>query len=431
MRADNKILITAQDYTEVIDHENVLEEMQKTAKIGFWSVDLAKGIPWWSSGTYRIHKVSPDEEFELGGAIDFYVGESKDRLIADFGACASEGTPFDGVYRFKNAKGELLWVRSIGQAIRDSEGKVHNVSGLFQDVTREKEVENEITAVKDRLALAFGASGMGVWEFNVAEQTLIWDDRIYQIYGISREQYPKPIDAWESVVLEEDQRVANRIFEEAIQNKQLFDTSFRIRWSDGSLRHIKSMGKLNFDENGQPTRILGVNWDITDSVNQQEQLRLARDKAQKANRAKSEFLSNMSHEIRTPMNGILGFLELLLEGDLREDQRSQLEIIQKSGNSLLSIINDILDYSKIEAGHLKIKRKATPIRDLICDIENIFKPIVESKDLSLKFHYDFIQQEEYWLDPLRINQILTNLIGNAVKFTNRGRIDVFIEYDEH
>jgi signal transduction histidine kinase/DNA-binding NarL/FixJ family response regulator len=154
----------------------------------------------------------------------------------------------------------------------------------------------------------------------------------------------------------------------------------------------------------------------------EKELLEARRKAEEANRAKSEFLANMSHEIRTPMNAILGFSEILMDSVKDEENRLHLSTIMSSGRTLLSIINDILDLSKIESGHMEVSEENVPLHSTLKEIIQTFHPKTEEKNLNLDLEITPGVPETIYLDDMRLRQILFNLMGNAVKFTRQGYI---------
>ncbi|MAY87708.1 MAG: hybrid sensor histidine kinase/response regulator [Pseudooceanicola sp.] len=190
-----------------------------------------------------------------------------------------------------------------------------------------------------------------------------------------------------------------------------------IRWWNGmSFRLI--------DQRGPGGDMVSIALDITATVRYEEQLKAARDAAETASRAKSSFLANMSHEIRTPMNGVVGMAELLMESDLSEEQRLYASTIHTSAEALLRIINDILDYSKIEAEKLVLHPQDFDLEHCVHDIVTMLQPVTHGKDVDLLVDYDLFLPTRFIADPGRVRQILINLVGNAVKFTRKGHVAV-------
>ena len=186
-----------------------------------------------------------------------------------------------------------------------------------------------------------------------------------------------------------------------------------------------------YDENGALEYLLGTSVDITSEKQRDtalELMRLAKDSAEEASEAKEQFLANMSHEIRTPMNGIIGMCELLQETTLTDRQRLYSETISGSANALLDIINDVLDFSKIQAGKLSIHDEPFSLRRVVHEAQTLLSVRAESKGLAFDVEYDKSVPANFVGDASRIRQVLLNLFNNAIKFTEHGRIDVRVGY---
>ncbi|WP_289043968.1 ATP-binding protein [uncultured Aliiroseovarius sp.] len=188
-----------------------------------------------------------------------------------------------------------------------------------------------------------------------------------------------------------------------------------LRLWDGT--HIKMVDRRSRDGD-----MVSLGLNITETITYQAELRDARHRAEAANRAKSTFFANMSHEIRTPMNGVVSMAEIMAEGDLDDEQRLYVSTIRKSGEALLTIINDVLDYSKIEAAKLTLHPEPFDLERMILDVMTLLQPTVQEKGIQLLLDFDLFMPASFIGDVVRIRQILTNLIGNAVKFTSTGHV---------
>ncbi|MFZ4707674.1 MAG: histidine kinase dimerization/phospho-acceptor domain-containing protein, partial [Bacteroidales bacterium] len=294
------------------------------------------------------------------------------------------------------------------------------------DITKRKQAEEELKHLYSRLSLSVRTGGVGIWEYDIANDTILWDDQMYVLYGISKNDFGGVYEAWQSGLHPEDAAQGDAETQMALSGEKEYDTSFRIVWPDGSIRYIRAIGIVLRNNDGQPVRMIGTNWDITDQKKAEQELIFAKEKAEESDRLKSAFLANMSHEIRTPMNGILGFSELLKTPGLTGDEQQEyIRIIEKSGKRMLNIINDIVDISKIEAGLMKVEIRESNINEKIEYIYTFFKPETEAKGLKLSFNNSLPAKEAtITTDREKIYAILTNLVKNAIKYTEKGEIEI-------
>lgn len=290
----------------------------------------------------------------------------------------------------------------------------------IRDITEQKEIEAKILDTTLKLELATTASKQGIWRLNFATNSLELDDNMYKIYGITPQKDINNYELWSNAVLEEDLPIVEEKINIAKDTNGTFDTIFRIkRFDNNEIRYIKVSAICQFDENGDKIAMVGSSIDITE-------LEIAKIKSQKANEAKSKFLANMSHEIRTPLNGIIGLINLVLDTPLNPLQNDYLNKAIQASNSLLNIINDILDYSKIEIGKLDILKEPFYLNQLLENISNIFGYKIYEKGLEFSFTVDPKINNNLIGDSLRLTQILNNFIGNAIKFTQKGYVHVDI-----
>ena len=290
----------------------------------------------------------------------------------------------------------------------------------IRDITEQKEIEAKILDTTLKLELATTASKQGIWRLNFATNSLELDDNMYKIYGITPQKDINNYELFRNRILKEDLPIVEEKINIAKDTNGTFDTIFRIkRFDNNEIRYIKVSAICQFDENGDKIAMVGSNIDITE-------LEIAKIKALKANEAKSKFLANMSHEIRTPLNGTIGLINLVLDTPLNPLQNDYLNKAIQASNSLLNIINDILDYSKIEIGKLDILKEPFYLNQLLENISNIFGYKIYEKGLEFSFTVDPKINNNLIGDSLRLTQILNNFIGNAIKFTQKGYVHVDI-----
>lgn len=217
---------------------------------------------------------------------------------------------------------------------------------------------------------------------------------------------------------------------EVLRNQKPLTREEHIQLGDGNRNFVTTRFPL-LDENGVLYATCTIVADITQEKLADDALRKAVETAERASQIKSEFLANMSHEIRTPMNAIMGMNEILKATPLDEEQRRYLDICHKASETLLAIIDDVLDISKIEAGHLKIEYSDFKLRELIDDTIKISGFRTASKGLKITHDFDSSLHDFFSGDPYRVRQILMNLVGNAIKFTEKGEIKISVSANSH
>lgn len=300
-----------------------------------------------------------------------------------------------------------------------------DVVAIYNDVTRQINMENEFRVNAERLRLAMEATSDGLWDFDVRSGELYWSPKAFAMLGYKVDEIPISHEAWLAMVHHDDRDKVETVVEAVLSenDRNAFNYEFRCRTRDGGWKWIASRGRsVAFDELGHVLRVTGTHSDITESKRIENELRQAKEQAEAANVAKSQFLANMSHEIRTPMNGIIGMTDLALMTDLDNEQKEYLGLIKKSADSLLRIINDILDFSKIEAGKVALARVPFKLKDICDEVLALFSINSTQKGLEVFRELDSSVPEYIIGDPIKLRQIITNLLGNAVKFTDKGSI---------
>jgi len=433
-------LTTMADITErkqaeesVREHEHLLRDIFENTLSGFWDWDINNNTEYLSPTFKRMFGYADDEMENSPQAwqnIMFpedlpSVFKAFDRHVKSRGQ-----DPFYNEVRYWHRDGSTVWVICAGRVVRWTEDwKPVRMVGCHIDITQRKRSEEDLQISTLRLSLATRAANVGVWEWDIVQNNLVWDDQMYALYGITRETFGGAYESWRSGLHPDDEKRGDEEIQQALAGEKEFNTEFRVVWPDGSVHNIRAMSIVIRGDDGKPLRIIGTNWDITEQKKNEEVLHLAKVQAEAASKAKSEFLANMSHEIRTPLNGVIGFTELLMQTPLNELQLQYAQNANVSGKALLGIINDILDFSKIEAGKLELEIIETDLVELVGQAMDIIKFQAAQKGLELLLDVQPGLPRMAKVDPLRLKQILTNLLGNAVKFTEQGEVELCLSHE--
>lgn len=317
--------------------------------------------------------------------------------------------------RYVRKDGQRVWARLTVSLVRDEAGAPQFFISHVQDMSAKKAGEAERQRLTDRATLATQAARIGIWEWELDTNALSWSPEMFDLFRVTDPGIPLDFDFFSRNLHEDDKEPLSASIAEALETGAL-DTEFRIRCLDGDIRIIKVLAKVYRSANGTAKRLIGANWDITEARN----LSL---RAEAASRAKSQFLAVMSHEIRTPMNGILGMAQAMRADDLPAVQRQRVNVIAECGESLLTILNDILDLSKVEAGKLEIEAVPFDLRRVLNGVVASYATDAEDRglDLTLDLH---AAEGLYRGDPTRLRQVMANLVSNALKFTERGEVSM-------
>ena len=304
---------------------------------------------------------------------------------------------------------------------------VANTVALAIEAADRQKAEQALRTSQARLTMTVQSTNIGIWDWDLHSNHMYFSPEWKQQLGYGDQEIENSFQEWEGRLHPEDHDRALATVEAYLSGREPhFELEHRLCHKDGSYRWILARGTMIKDAAELSSRMVGIHIDVTDRKAAEEMLRQAKDTAEAASRAKSEFLANMSHEIRTPMNGVLGMTELLLGCELKDKERHLAESIQRSGAALLAIINDILDFSKIEAGKLRFEAIAFDIRRTVQDAVDLFRESTHQKRLMLTCQVQDDIPAQLLGDPTRLRQVLLNLVGNAVKFTEHGSIKIAV-----
>ena len=315
------------------------------------------------------------------------------------------------------------------------------IGGISTDITEIKHIQNAMIENKERLDLALRSAQAGTWSWDVDQDIYTWDAYMHQLFGLMPGSVMLHYSAVLNMIHPEDRDKVNEGVQRILESGDEYETEFRIIYRDRTTRFLREQGKVYRDHNGHPVRMTGVCWDVTQNKVKEEEFRHAKEMAEKmaqqaetASHAKSAFLAAMSHEIRTPLNGVIGMTGLLLDTKLSTNQREYIETIRISGEALLSVINDILDFSKIESERMEFEHTDFNLYSLVQGTVDIVSSQVQRKGIALGVFIEPDVPEWVVGDAQRIRQVMTNLLGNSIKFTDKGEISIkvkILKREEH
>jgi PAS domain S-box-containing protein len=434
-------LMTARDIREQWEAHAQLKKMEaelrrvlSSVSDCLWSAEIDPGGKW----TYRyfspvVEKIAgrPPQYF-LSGLSRWWRAIYRDdrprcekavqRLKAGMG-CQEE-------YRVVWPNGKVRWVRDSVLVSRGADGKSFHLDGVLTDITDRKRVEEDLARERDLLFTLMNNLPAYIYVkdtetrimlSNQAHLHALGAQALDEVVGKTDFDFFPPEQAQpccddEREILTLDHPMLNReehVVERGGHRKWLLTTKVPLH-----------------DSKGVVTGLVGISHDITGRKKAEVELHKAKEAAESANQAKSEFLANMSHEIRTPMNGIMGMTELVLDTDLTPEQREYLDLVKRSADSLLTVINDILDFSKIEAGKLTLDPIDFNLRDSLGNAMKTLALRAHTKGLELAYHVDRSVPDTLVGDPGRLRQLVINLAGNAIKFTEEGEVTVSVRVEE-
>ncbi len=334
-------------------------------------------------------------------------------------------------HRMKRPDGTWHWVEGRGKIVEVAEdGSPTRFVGTNTDISQRKRAEEDLRISEERLQLALSASEDGLWDWDISSNKIYFNSFWMKMIGLNTKEFIYTIDQWRGSLHPQDQELAERRLRALLTMES--DTvrfEYRIKISSGEWRWIETVAKIVEVERDQPARVIATHKDIQASKMSEEILKDAKRNAEEAAEAKSEFLATMSHELRTPLNGILGMISVLNETQLSKEQHEFLKIAHASGENLLSLINDLLDFSRIEARGIELENSIVDVHDLVMSLVESLSKSAQEKELEINISFRPGTPRRVMGDLGRLRQIFLNLINNAIKFTHEGYVYIVVRGD--
>ncbi|MFZ2648939.1 MAG: PAS domain-containing protein [Burkholderiaceae bacterium] len=393
------------------------------ARVGLWSITLGTGETDWNAQMFELFDmVGATRVPSLAEWVDQCVHlNDRQRLWFDLRAYLREGAgSFESEFRALRRDGSQRWM-VLRAAVDSSSAERRRVSGICMDVTEQHNALLALRGADERAALAARLAGIGTWVLDLAPVVERWDEQMFRLRGLEPRDTPPTREERLALLHPDDAHLVLDSQQAALTANDPTDYEFRVRIPDGSYRWLASRSIPVRDERGRTVRRVGVNWDITENrsaeVTRQQKLL-----AERENQAKSQFLARMSHELRTPLNAVLGFTQLLQASGqaLGERQATQLGHIRSAGEHLLALINDMLDLSSLEAGHLKLDLQPVVLDRIMAQALALVEPVAAKHQIQLHLA---ATAGCVLADKTRLRQVLINLLSNAVKYnTPQGKV---------
>ncbi|MDR3462394.1 MAG: PAS domain S-box protein [Beijerinckiaceae bacterium] len=328
---------------------------------------------------------------------------------------------------FTHRNGRVFPVSVIAVRLEEAGEFIGSVT-VFQDITERSRIQDALKTSEQRLSIALNASNTGLWDLYPLTGQSVFSDTWFTMLGFAPGVLPSCGETFTTLMHPDDIAIYQAALTAHVGGQRpLMEVEFRMRRQDGGWAWIRSTGRvIERNAQGEPARLAGVHIDVSAAHQVQTELAEAKDAAIRASQAKSNFLATMSHEIRTPMNAIIGLTHLMIKTEMTPRQRDYAGKVQTASKNLLDIINDILDFSKIEAGKLIIEKIDFDIDDLIADASTVIAPRFHEKGLEFVVSRAPEVPRHLVGDPLRLSQVIINLLSNSAKFTKRGGVTLAI-----
>ncbi len=401
------------------------------ASEGIFSIYGIRHADVISDATPVYNTVHPDDRLALTRSVDESMARCDD---------------WRQEYRVNHPDGRTIWVEGEATPEPQNDGSILWY-GYIRDVTTHHDISETLRLREESLNEAQRIAHLGNWVLNLQSQHMIWSDEIYRIFEVDPREVEPSFGIYINLVHPEDRDQVVATYQQSLSEHTSCQLTHHLQMPDGRIKHVQEQCESTYDDQGKPIRSIGTVQDITERVlveaelgeyrehlenlvaERTQALSIAKEAAETANRAKSTFLANMSHELRTPMTAIIGMTNLAQRKITDPGVLDKLRKVDKASHHLLAVINDILDLSKIEAERLTLESVDFTVGEVIEDLVSLVSQQAADKNLKLLVEStDELNALKVHGDPMRLGQILLNLVGNAIKFTANGHVRVRVAH---
>ncbi len=397
-----------------------------------WTADPDGTITWFNKRWYEYTGTTPEHMADWGWR-DVHHPDHLPRVEDGYRGAVEAGEVWEDTFPLRGRDGRFRWFLSRAVPIADESGRIGRWFGTNTDITEQRRAEIRAVQAERRLRFALQVARIGSWSWDLDAEVVDADERLRAIYDLPGEG-DIPVGEFLGRIHPDDAPAVGAAFDAARQALGEFDVEFRIVTGTGEVRWAVARGSVERRPLSRTPYALGIAWDITDRKRHEEDLAAAKEAAEEANRAKSQFIANMSHELRTPLSAIIGYAELLEEevedlGTAGEAIGEDLRKVEASARHLLTLINGVLDLSKIEAGKVEVEVEAFEVAPVVREVCDTVEGLMAQKGNALEVDLPS-DLGEMRSDAVKLRQCLFNLLSNAAKFTEGGRVTLTVQRDD-
>ncbi len=427
---------TLTDVTDLHETMSALEQSEynyqtlaRFSPVGIFRMNADRLVRYTNSRWWEIMGHDPETDSEDDWP-QWLHADDRDHMLAEWNNATTDGQTFRGEFRIVTSCGKTRWILGQTGPEKDPNGRHVGYVGSVIDITEQKDAELALAESENRFAMAMRGANDGLWDWDLESEYVYYSPRWMEMLGYQIGELPNSSEAWSTLLHPDDQPRVERFLTNCLEGEaKSTEVEIRLRHKDGQYVDILSRAFPVLGEGNAPVRIVGTNSDI--SVRKRVETQLldakisaeeAREQAESANRAKSDFLSSMSHELRTPMNAVLGFAQLLEQDQLKlsEDHKSYVDEILRSGHHMMELINDVLDLAKVESGNISLDMTTQEPKPLIESCVKMIGSSAQNENLSIRCTFPEGELPSINVDTVCFRQVLLNLLSNAVKYNKPG-----------